>query len=250
MPAPVVQGLDQILASLAPAYSGQSDVINQQKAALPGKFQAQTEALGAEKTNTFRDINTGANAKGLAFSGIPIEEQARYLGTKYLPGLTNLKTQQNTEDLTLSGQLASLEGEKRLRALDTQNQQTKALSDWQNAEELRSEQQAFDKWKMANDQAFQLKLEGLKATNAQALARTNNAAQPDPLGEFSGYIASQFQKSGGQGNQKTSRQTQDAWANAWLDSHGVTGQARNAYWNYFNTTYNRSSDPTKDPRYR
>lgn len=251
MPAPVVQSLDDILASLNPAYSGQEDVIGQQQAALPAKYEGQIAGVEAAKTNAFRDINRGANSKGLAFSGIPIEEQARYTGEKYAPALAGLKTQQNTESMSLSAALAALEGDKRLRALDTRGKQQSALDEYLHQEELRRQQEEFDRWKMQSDQEFQLKLEGLRAANQRALASINNPRQVDPGGEFLSYIQDQFKRSGGQGNPNVSRQQQDAWANAFFASHGITNNKdRQFYWDLFNSTYNRSEDPTKDWRYK
>jgi len=229
MPAPVVQNLDDILASLSPAYSGQEQVIGQQQAALPGKYDAERQALGAEKTNTFRDINTGANSKGLAFSGIPEAEQARYLGEKYLPGLTNLTTQQNTEGLTLSGQLASLESDKRLRALDTQNTQQKALSDWQNAQELQQEQEAFDKWKTANDQAFQLKLEGMKESYGASQA----AASPLTQTQTAAAIRSELERVKGSDGHVAPSDLATAY-NDWVGS----GYDPNSFWKNFQGYWN------------
>lgn len=75
------------------------------------------------------------------------------------------------------------------------------------------------------------------------------AAAVDPASEFLNYLANQFKASGGAGNAKVSRQTQDSWANAWFDQMGVSQPNRQQYWNLFNKQYNRVDDPTKDWRY-
>lgn len=83
----------------------------------------------------------------------------------------------------------------------------------------------------------------------QATSGGSGGEDVDPASEFLGYISQQFKASGGAGNKKITRQTQDAWANAWFDQHGVSKANRQQYWDLFNKTYNRTSDPTKDWRY-
>lgn len=88
------------------------------------------------------------------------------------------------------------------------------------------------------------------AQNAKSsAAKSASGAQVNPAQDFLNYIGSQFKATGGAGNSKTSRQTQDAWANAWFDQNGVSNANRQQYWNLFNSTYNRAADPTKDWRY-
>lgn len=176
MPAPVVQSLDDILASLDPAYSGQEALINQQKAAIPGKYAGQEAGLNVAKENAFRDINRGANSKGLAFSGVPIEQQTRYTGEKYLPALANLKTQQNTEDMSLSTALASLQSDKRLRALSTRNDQSSALTKYLNDQESMRQQQEFDRWKIQNQQQFTASQNALNRGSTKPLSQTQVTA--------------------------------------------------------------------------
>lgn len=73
-----------------------------------------------------------------------------------------------------------------------------------------------------------------------------STATVNPAQDFLDYIASQFKASG----KNPSRQTQDAWANAWFNQNKVSTANRNGYWNLFNTTYKRTSDPTKDYLYQ
>lgn len=77
----------------------------------------------------------------------------------------------------------------------------------------------------------------------------SGGAQVNPAQDFLNYIAGQFKASGGAGNKKISRQTQDSWANAWFAQNGVSKANRQQYWNLFNKTYNRTDDPTKDWRW-
>lgn len=127
MAAPVVQSVEQIISDLNPAYQGQIDVLNQRRAQLPGQFEAQRQALGAEKVQGFNQINNQATGRGMSFSGIPLDEQANYLSTKYLPGLTALTSQENEQNLALDDALAKINQDRRLRAMDTRQSQQKSL---------------------------------------------------------------------------------------------------------------------------
>ncbi len=137
---PAVQSLEELYAQLNPAYQGTRDLVGAQLSAVPGQFQAQETALGVKKDNSFRDINTGANAKGLAFSGIPIAEQTRYLGEQYLPAVAGLESQKNNATLELQKVLASLDQEQRLRAIDRRTDQQKALDAYLENERQRAQQ--------------------------------------------------------------------------------------------------------------
>lgn len=131
---PQVQTLDQILAELDPAYAPQRQIFQQQQALLPGQEQAALTGLEVGKQNAFRDVNTMANAKGLAFSGIPAAEQTRYLGEKYLPAVASTKGEFQKQNLTLAQALAALAGEQRIKAIDTRGGQQKVLDAYLEAE--------------------------------------------------------------------------------------------------------------------
>lgn len=53
--------------------------------------QADTSGLEAAKKNAFESIDTGANRRGMLFSGIPLAEQGKYVGETYLPSIAGLK---------------------------------------------------------------------------------------------------------------------------------------------------------------
>lgn len=81
-------------------------------------------------------------------------------------------------------------------------------------------------------------------------ASGDGGSQVDPAKDFLDYIGSQFKAAGGAGNKAVSRQQQDAWANAFFQKNGVSNANRQAYWDLYNKTYNRTADPTKDWRYK
>lgn len=141
--APTVQTLDQIMASLQPGYQAQQGIIAQQSANTDATYKAQSLALDAAKTQGFNQINDQATGKGNTFSGLPTGEQANYLSTTYLPGVQQAQAKQNSDKLTLAGQAAALNTDMRTKALDTQNNQTQAVNQW-NLTQAQIEAQARD----------------------------------------------------------------------------------------------------------
>lgn len=128
--APKVQNLSDIMAELNPSIQGQTDVINKQKAANAATFDAQRSALEGAKTKGFNQINEQATGRGMAFSGIPLNEQANYLADKYLPGIQAANAQQNADSLAYDKQIADLGANVFNKAFDTRNTQTMSLNDW------------------------------------------------------------------------------------------------------------------------
>src|SRR5688572_26711982 len=127
MATPVVQSLEEIIAGLEPAYAQTTGLYNTQKAGLGAKYDAQRAGIEGKKVMGFDNIANSANSRGLDFWGIPIEEQAQYLATEYLPGMMQANNQQNQEGMQIDLTLASLDKEKRLKATDTRAGQQSAL---------------------------------------------------------------------------------------------------------------------------
>lgn len=128
--APKVDTLAKSMAALDPGYREQRNLINEQIAGLSGLYGAQREALDATKVQSFNQINDQATGRGAAFSGIPVHEQADYLSTHYLPGLTNLANQENAERMQYRQDMARLNTEQRNMAIGRIDQQQSALNQW------------------------------------------------------------------------------------------------------------------------
>ena len=172
MAAPVVQSVEQIIADLNPAYQGSIDVVNKRRAALPGQFQAQRSGLEAQKVQGFNQINNQATGRGMSFSGIPLDEQANYLSTKYLPGMQQLAFQENEQNLALDEALAGINKERRLRAMDTRQQQQSALEKYLAEERQRA-------WEREQFQAQQA-MERAKMAQQASIAAADRAASAGP----------------------------------------------------------------------
>lgn len=128
--APKVQTIQESIGDLNPAYEGSRNVINQQIGNLGQKYDAQRAGIYAARGNAYNAINNQATGRGLAFSGIPAHEQARYEAEKTLPALMQADFQQNDEGLQLQGRLADLDKELRTNALNRVDKQQSDLNSW------------------------------------------------------------------------------------------------------------------------
>lgn len=104
----MARALQDILTELNAVYNPQRDVYNQQVAALPEQQNAENAGLDQAKTDSFQQITNGANRRGLLFSGIPLGEQASYLGSTYLPSVANLKAKYAQQRFNLQDALAKV----------------------------------------------------------------------------------------------------------------------------------------------
>lgn len=127
----MAQQLQDILAQLDPVYNPQKAIVNQQIAALPGEQQAARQGLDQAKTNAFGDIVNGANSRGMTYSGMPIAEQSKYLGTTYLPAVANLDNTYTNKGFQLQQSLAGLQADQMKQAQGTRDYQLKAEQDAQ-----------------------------------------------------------------------------------------------------------------------
>lgn len=112
----MARSIDQITAELGSVYNPQIEQVNQQLAALPAYYTAQQGGLDTAKTNAFTDIGNQASAKGMSYSGMPIAEQSRYVGEKYLPAMAQLSKQQSDQTFGLKGQLTDIYGKRMSQA--------------------------------------------------------------------------------------------------------------------------------------
>ena len=90
---------------------------------MPAYYQAQTDSLGVAKDNAFRDITGQASARGIVYSGMPIQEQTRYTGEKYLPALAQLNQQKNEKTYGFQSQLTDIYGKRLSQAQALQQQE-------------------------------------------------------------------------------------------------------------------------------
>ena len=108
--------IQQIQQELDSVYAPQRQQVQQQIDAMPAYYAAQSAGLDQAKTNAFSDITAGANARGMVYSGMPIKEQATYVGTKYLPALAGLQQQElNREEQARQAEAARQQQERQFQ---------------------------------------------------------------------------------------------------------------------------------------
>lgn len=98
--------------SLGTEYNPQTKLINSQIAQLAPQQAAQQASLDQAKVNAFSSIDQDSNARGVLFSGVPIDQQAQYVGTKYLPAVADLASTFQNNKNTLLGQINTLNSQR------------------------------------------------------------------------------------------------------------------------------------------
>lgn len=102
---------------LGTIYDPQVALIKQQQAQIPGQYEAQKSALEQAKINAFRDISNTASARGMTFSGFNPQQQAIYVGEKFLPAMANLAKSQQESQNALTQALNKVNAERSQTAL-------------------------------------------------------------------------------------------------------------------------------------
>jgi hypothetical protein len=108
--------IDQIMQELESAYAPQKKLYGEQMSALPSYYAAQAAGLEQARQNAYQDITRRANARGVVYSGAPIQEQQVYTGERYLPALAGLAQQEGVQRFNLQEALNKLGQEQRLKA--------------------------------------------------------------------------------------------------------------------------------------
>lgn len=198
--APKVQSLSQIMNDLAPASAQQTSLIQQQQAGLGAKYAEQQKGLDAQKAQDFTTINNQATGRGMAFSGIPLDEQATYLSTHYLPAIANLKQQQNDENIGLSKNLADIYSQQYNSAFNARQTQQGALNSW-NMQQMQLQAQAKEAEKQRKFEAEQNAANrAASAANAAASRAASQPASPWQLGGSEGGGYTVFNSDGSRAN--------------------------------------------------
>lgn len=96
-----VQTLQQVMKSLGGVYNPQVSLLQKRQSGIPQSIQAEETALGAKQTQAYDEILGGARRRGLGFAGIPLQEQAKYNSTEYMPALARLKQSGREQAMSL-----------------------------------------------------------------------------------------------------------------------------------------------------
>lgn len=112
----MAQQIDDILKELDAGYNPQRQAINNQIAQLQPQADAQIQGLKTQQQNAFTDITNGARDRGMGFSGIPIDEQAKYTGGTFLPAVANVQSSLNNSKNSLTDALNNVNLDQRKSA--------------------------------------------------------------------------------------------------------------------------------------
>jgi len=225
--APTVQTLDQIMAELQPGYAAQRQVIAKGIQNTNETYKASELALDAAKTQGFNQINEQATGKGTAFGGVPIEEQAEYLSTKYLPGKQAAKAKQQEDILTLEGQNAALDTDIRNKAFSSREQQVSSLNQWnlqQEAQRAAAEAARLERDFTASENAKSRAAENARAAAARA------ASAPKAVSPQQAALSVISQGLGGDGY--VSPSTFQLARDLYKQAGGNTSQFATEFWKY------------------
>ncbi len=144
--------IQQIMTELETAYAPQRQAVQERMNQLPGFYEAQRGGVETARTNAYQDITRQANARGMVYSGAPIQEQQRYTGERYLPALAQLSGQEGEQRFNLQQALNQL-GERQLTY----------------AQQIRSKEQELDEERRRFDLQIQAEREAeLRAAKAAA----------------------------------------------------------------------------------
>lgn len=212
--------------------------------------------------------NLAGNVSGRTADSLVTEGQRQRLVATEAAPIANMGEQLNRQFSAAEGDYGNILGEAKTTTgieTDAQTARRQALMDrlkiqidrTNDAEKKRQWQAEYDRQltldreAQANkDRDFQRGvLESDRAFNKPPAASGGGGgggSSANPMQEFQDYIAGQFKSSGA----NPSRQTQDAWANTWFSSKGISNAARQVYWDAYNSTYNRPANPYDDWLYK
>lgn len=123
------QAYNDIYNQLGAVYNPKAQALLDEQAAAETNTTTQLSSLDQAKVNAFKDIDLSANRKGLLFSGFSPNEQASYIGTKYLPAVANLKAALENTRTKIKSAYANLDTERHAETGKTLYAQQKDAAD-------------------------------------------------------------------------------------------------------------------------
>lgn len=137
------RSLEAVLSSLNSVYDPQINNIRARQSAIPGQIAEEEKGLGAKQERAFGDILGGARRRGLGFSGIPLEEQAKYTSTEYLPALAKLRQSGREQAMSLEDAILGIN--------ERRNSQGQSIYQWEN-QQAEARRQFDEQQKLAREQ--------------------------------------------------------------------------------------------------
>lgn len=219
----MARDLNVILKELDAGYAPGRALINERLKALPGEAEAEIAGLKGQQTQAFDEILGGARSRGIGFSGIPIQEQAKYTAGTFLPAVARVRQSQNEVKNSLLGSLNDSSLDQRKTALGIR----------QNEQTLDEQRRQFNE-----QQAAQRRAEAAQRSLYGSLYGNNNPSaqqQPDLMGSLKSFLQRQYAAT-----PNANRSMQDAWVKIWATRQGIDPNKAgdpNGIWAYYNQLY-------------
>lgn len=205
------------MAELNSVYAPRRDLYNSQINNLDPQMQAEEKGLEAQKQDSFNQITTGANRRGLLFSGIPLAEQAQYTGQSFLPAVANLKAKYAQHRFNLQDALAKINQEQQKDAYGIYDAELTREAAERAAAAARAGSSGGGGYNSGTG-------------DSQTTATTANTGS-NWQGSLQQYLAAKYASSPG-----ADRATQDSWVKNWASVNGLDPRT-SEIWAYYDSLY-------------
>lgn len=136
----MARALQDIITELNTVYNPQRDNYNKQIKSIDPALDAEQQGLNAQKEDSFRQITDQANRRGMFYSGLPIAEEQRYVGTQFLPAIANLRAKYSAQRFGLQDAIAKVTADQYNQAYNVRQKEVE--HDAMVAEQMRREAEA------------------------------------------------------------------------------------------------------------
>lgn len=154
----MARALQDILTELNAVYDPQRQSYNQQIQTLDPQLEAEQKGLQATKEDSFQQITNNANRRGLLYSGLPVQEEQKYIGQQFLPAVANLRAKYSSQRFGLQDAIAKITADQYNNAYGIRNKEL----------QVEEEQRQFNERLAAQERA--------EAANREAAARAARAS--------------------------------------------------------------------------
>ena len=237
----MARALADILTELNSVYNpqrqAQTDIYNKGIESVAPQETADLSGLEVAKQNAFESINTGANRRGMYFSGIPLAEQGKYVGENYLPSIAGLKNRyagiRGNLYQTLAQQLGELDTRQREFGQGIYNQEVQQDIERERIAEA-ARQAELDRQAAARASASSGGSGGI-SFGSTGTSNTANKTGGLDINSLYSTLATQYKN-----NPTATRQQQDNWVRAWMLQNGADPNAADdpyGVWSAYNNKY-------------
>ena len=218
---PKVQSFEEIMAELNPLYDPSRQAINNQITNVQQQQLPGVNAINNQKNLEFENIAQTAQNRGVFFGGFQPNEQAKYVGSTFLPAMAQLQSGINTQTNNLTGQLAELDAGVRTAAQTRQGQQATAMAAWEQQQQaLALEQQKLAQQMAIAQMQDRTSRAGMAASSAGGLTANQALQAQQEAQKFNAANYKVIAKGNNQGFAYQGPSGQSISANAYANATG------------------------------